>query len=321
MEPRPYQAEAFDAARKTNVVMVGATGVGKTLVSLMLIRDFYFEDARRREPETDTRRWCVFLCPTQELVFQQAKCAEKFTGVRCGSFVGKYLDDWGLTKWRHEMDTKEVLVMTPNAFLKLLHRGKEYLSLADVGVLVFDECHQARKKHPYARVMEFYKDLQENGGPLPKVFGMTASPTAECVEVLRCKAYVCEDNLIENYQANAEVELLRYPSFTPSPTVVEEIEAMMRMLFADPMCGSTDSKERFVVKVVEPVLLSYQHLSLWCAVRHAVIFCETFLRIQNAQGMRRTPRILRVEKVVNQLIQKLNESPLGLAVACGTEPP
>ena len=29
MEPRPYQAEAFDAARKTNVVMVGATGVGK----------------------------------------------------------------------------------------------------------------------------------------------------------------------------------------------------------------------------------------------------------------------------------------------------
>lgn len=29
MEPRPYQAEAFDAARKSNVVMVGATGVGK----------------------------------------------------------------------------------------------------------------------------------------------------------------------------------------------------------------------------------------------------------------------------------------------------
>ena len=45
----------------------------------------------------------------------------------------------------------------------------------------------------------------------PQVFGMTASPTAECVEVLRCKAYVCEDSLIENYQANAEVELLRYP--------------------------------------------------------------------------------------------------------------
>lgn len=54
----------------------------QTLVSLMLIRDFYFEDARRREKET--HMWCIFLCPTQELVYQQGKCAQMFTGVRCG---------------------------------------------------------------------------------------------------------------------------------------------------------------------------------------------------------------------------------------------
>ena len=39
---------------------------------------------------------------------------------------------------------------------------------------------------------------------------MTASPTVECVEVLQSKAYVCEDELIEEYQANAEWELLTY---------------------------------------------------------------------------------------------------------------
>eukprot|EP00904_Undaria_pinnatifida_P002230 jgi/Undpi1/12007/HiC_scaffold_4.g01706.m1 len=133
MEPRPYQAEAFDAARKDNVVMVGATGVGK------------------------------------ELVFQQAKSAQIFTGVRCGPYVGRDLDYWGLRKWREEMDGTEVLVMTPNALLNLLHRGKDYLALDDVGVLVFDECHKARKKHPYARVMGFYKELLKNGKPLPKV--------------------------------------------------------------------------------------------------------------------------------------------------------
>lgn len=38
MEPRPYQAEAFDAARKANVVMVGATGVGK--VRVYIIRSY-----------------------------------------------------------------------------------------------------------------------------------------------------------------------------------------------------------------------------------------------------------------------------------------
>lgn len=59
--------------------------------------------------------------------------------------------------------------MTPNALLNLLHRGTEYLTLQDVGVLVFDECHQARKKHPYARVMAFYLELERKGMALPKV--------------------------------------------------------------------------------------------------------------------------------------------------------
>lgn len=43
-----------------------------------------------------------------------------------------------------------------------------------------------------------------------QVFGMTASPTVECVEVLQSKAYVCEDDLIEEFEANAEWELLFY---------------------------------------------------------------------------------------------------------------
>ncbi|CAN0080749.1 unnamed protein product, partial [Ectocarpus sp. 12 AP-2014] len=67
--------------------------------------------------------------------------------------------------------------MTPNALLNLLHRGNEYLSLKDVGVLVFDECHKARKKHPYARVMAFYLELRKNRGPLPKVLHAAVPPS------------------------------------------------------------------------------------------------------------------------------------------------
>lgn len=44
-----------------------------------------------------------------------------------------------------------------------------------------------------------------------QVFGMTASPTVECVDVLQCRAYVCEDELIEEFQANAQWEILHYP--------------------------------------------------------------------------------------------------------------
>ncbi|CAM9952259.1 unnamed protein product [Scytosiphon promiscuus] len=320
MEPRPYQAEAFDAARKANVVMVGATGVGKTLVSLMLIRDYYFEDASRQDSET--HKWCIFLCPTQELVFQQARSAQIFTGVRCGPYVGKDLDYWGLDKWKEEMDNKDVLVMTPNALLNLLHRGTEYLSLRDVGVLVFDECHKARKKHPYARIMAFYLDLVKSGEPVPKVvFGMTASPTVECVQVLQSKAYVCEDDLIEEFQANAQWELLFYKPFAPSQTVVDELESLMRMLFSESMCGFGDSKEKFVDIVVAPVLFTYQHLGLWCAMRQIIMFCEGFLRSRVAQDLPDRSRVARTRKVVLQLIQQLLDSPLGLAVSGIERPP
>lgn len=44
-----------------------------------------------------------------------------------------------------------------------------------------------------------------------QIFGMTASPTIECVSVLQSRAYVCEDDLIEEYQANAPWEMLYYP--------------------------------------------------------------------------------------------------------------
>ncbi|CAM9476292.1 unnamed protein product [Discosporangium mesarthrocarpum] len=282
VDPRPYQAEAFDAARKDNIVMIGATGVGKTLVSLMLIRDYYFQDSRRKDPLQDDRvrsrrRWCVFLCPTQELVFQQTTSAQIYTGVRCGAYVGRDLDYWGIKKWRQEIALHEVLVMTPNALLNLLHRGREYLSLEDVGVLVFDECHKARKRHPYARVMAFYQELHKNGRHLPKVFGMTASPTVECVAVLHCKAYVCEDREIEMYQANADWEVLHYQAFHPSRTVWFEVELLLKTLFARNLIGFMENMSKFEDNLLGPVRHSYYHLGLWCAIRHVVAAGESEL--------------------------------------------
>lgn len=40
--------------------------------------------------------------------------------------------------------------------------------------MVFDECHHARKNHPYNSIMRVYASTKESNRP--KVFGMTASP-------------------------------------------------------------------------------------------------------------------------------------------------
>ena len=43
--------------------------------------------------------------------------------------------------------------MTPAAMLNLLHRGHDFLCMDKVGLLIMDECHCARKRHPYAQVI------------------------------------------------------------------------------------------------------------------------------------------------------------------------
>jgi hypothetical protein len=63
--------------------------------------------------------------------------------------------------------------MTAQILLDMLrHR---YIQLNHISLLVFDECHHTRKKHPYNLIMqEFY--FTETASKRPRIFGMTASP-------------------------------------------------------------------------------------------------------------------------------------------------
>ncbi|CAM9314976.1 unnamed protein product [Phaeothamnion confervicola] len=171
--------EAFLQARRGNTVMIGDTGVGKTLVSIMLLRDIH-----QRNP-----RAAVGTKDVEEKLWSRVRT---MTGLKTVSLVGRDLDLVGAAEMQRELLAHEILVMTPGAFLNLLHRGRDYITLDRVLALVFDECHQARKRHPYARIMGFYSRTAAMCGRAPLVFGMTASPMAETETVLKARAFICE---------------------------------------------------------------------------------------------------------------------------------
>ena len=53
------------------------------------------------------------------------------------------------------------------------------ISLHDITLLIFDECHNARKSNPYAVIMERYLKVKVGAtGKIPQVIGLTASPGA-----------------------------------------------------------------------------------------------------------------------------------------------
>ncbi|MBA0550596.1 hypothetical protein Golob_021531, partial [Gossypium lobatum] len=66
--------------------------------------------------------------------------------------------------------------MTPQILLNGLRHG--FFKINMIKVLIIDECHHARGKHPYASIMtEFYhRQLEAGVSDLPRIFGMTASP-------------------------------------------------------------------------------------------------------------------------------------------------
>ncbi|TPX46610.1 hypothetical protein SeMB42_g03629 [Synchytrium endobioticum] len=170
MQPRSYQVELFERAKSGNTIAVLETGTGKTLIACLLIKHVYDQDRN----SGISGRLCVFLAPTVILVDQQAKYIQEKTGLKVRQFVGSMdVDHWNEDKWAKELTTADVVAMTPQIFLNIL--STNYINLTQVGLLVFDECHHARKKSPYSLIMkDYYSKMNEAERPL--LLGMTASP-------------------------------------------------------------------------------------------------------------------------------------------------
>ncbi|KAJ2922465.1 hypothetical protein H1R20_g14630, partial [Candolleomyces eurysporus] len=164
---RKYQEEIFRQAQKGNVIAYLRTGSGKTLISVLLIRWMSTQEKARG-------KIIVFFVPKVSLVEQQARYIEKETGLRVdrlhGALALKFSDRQG---WKKKFENHDVVVITAQLFLELITHS--LWSIDKVSLMVYDECHHARKNHPYNGIMREYAQLQDKSRR-PKIFGMTASP-------------------------------------------------------------------------------------------------------------------------------------------------
>ncbi|RKP33184.1 P-loop containing nucleoside triphosphate hydrolase protein, partial [Dimargaris cristalligena] len=177
---REYQIALFKAALQCNTIVVLDTGAGKTFIATMLIQHFAATGAAVPMPPPTAglplpeRRLSVFLVNLVPLVVQQSRAIQTQSGLRVNAFCGDMgADNWNASHWDHYCQRSDVFVMTAQVFLDALRHA--FLRLDQFHLLVFDECHHARKAHPYNRIMvEFYK--REPPATRPRIFGLTASP-------------------------------------------------------------------------------------------------------------------------------------------------
>ena len=158
--PRAYQQAIFETAKERNSLVVLPTGMGKTLIALMLA-------TYRLEKFPESK--ILFLAPTRPLAEQHLEYFKKHLPELYADmtlFTGKVQAEKREKLWVES----SIIFSTPQC---IAHDIKaERFDLHDVSLLIEDECHRCLKNYDYTLVVKKYKEQAEH----PRILGLTASP-------------------------------------------------------------------------------------------------------------------------------------------------
>ncbi|MFO8017235.1 MAG: DEAD/DEAH box helicase [Promethearchaeia archaeon] len=173
---REYQENIFINCLNKNSLVVIPTGLGKTIIALMLA--VY----RLSDEEEST---VIFLAPTKPLVNQHFESFKNLTNIpeeELQSVTGDIPPEnreeiWGNTT---------VAFMTPQVLQNDIIAGQ--YSIEDVSLIIFDECHRAVGDYSYCFIAKKYIDIANT----PQILGLTASPgsSKEKIQEIKQNLYI-----------------------------------------------------------------------------------------------------------------------------------
>jgi len=217
--PRSYQEKIFESCKDNNCLVVLPTGLGKTLIALMLTIE-----RMKKFPEEKV----IFLAPTKPLAEQHIQYFKKhlpelFADLQL--FTGSVNSEKRKKIW----ETADIIFSTPQCIGNDLK--KRLYSLSRVCLLIEDEAHRCIKNYAYNFVAEKYKEQAEH----QRILGLTASPGSEkekiraicknlSIEIVEIKTRESED--VKEYLQELEVEK-HYVDF---PSEFEEIKQLLNKI-------------------------------------------------------------------------------------------
>ena len=218
--PREYQQKIFETCTKKNCLVVLPTGLGKTLVALMLTIN-----RMQKFPGEKV----VFLAPTKPLAEQHLEFFKKHLPELFGDlqlFTGAVKADKRKKIWQ----TADIIFSTPQCVANDL---KNYLyNLEEVCLLVEDEAHRCMKNYDYNYVAKKYKEQSKN----PRILGLTASPGSEHKKIKEiCKNLSIQEVELRTRDSEDVKEYLQELEFEKIminfPPELEEIRHVLKKLF------------------------------------------------------------------------------------------
>jgi len=206
IEQRDYQTNIAAAAMKESTLVVLPTGMGKTIVALLVIADTLLKKKGK----------VLFMAPTKPLVQQHA------------GFLKQHLLKFEPTMFTGENPPKQrkaiwtesrLVVSTPQVVENDLEEGR--IELNQVDLIVFDEAHRAAGDYAYVSIGKRFSGL---------ALGMTASPGSEVSKI----AEVCENLGITNVEIRSELDedVVKYTQDVRTDYVAVNVqEGMSRVVY------------------------------------------------------------------------------------------
>ncbi|KAK4494728.1 hypothetical protein PRZ48_014084 [Zasmidium cellare] len=262
--PREYQIELFERAKKENTIAVLDTGSGKTLIAVLLLRWIIDNELERRAAGHDPKI-SFFLVASVTLVYQQFSVLDcnldhKVTRL-CGA---DGVDRWNHAKWLEMFAENKVIVCTAEILFQCLSHS--YLSMKQINLLIFDEAHHTKKNHNYARIIkDFY--LHEPVADRPRVFGMTASPIDAKADVIQAASEL--ETLLDSKIATTQDMSLTDAIKRPEEFLIR-YDALPHAGFETPLLQTLKARYGHIPSFQDPFIRATEvarHLGRWCADR------------------------------------------------------
>lgn len=222
LSPRDYQKEIFQTALNSNTLVVLPTGLGKTLIALMLSIE-----RLKKYPMSKI----LFLAPTKPLVEQHYEYFKKLLPelfAELQLFTGEVPAASRKKFWQ----TSEIIFSTPQCIANDLE--KSLYNLNDLSLLIIDEAHRCLKNYDYTKVVSFYKRQAEKAKQ--RILGLTASPGSDPDKIKEICAHLAIEEIelrsrdspdVEKYLQNREFEKVE----VEFPKEFIEIRVLLKRLF------------------------------------------------------------------------------------------
>ena len=180
IKPREYQKKIFETCKEKNCLVVLPTGLGKTLIALLL--------AIERMTKFPTEK-IVFLAPTKPLAEQHLKSFTKYLPELWADiqlFTGLINAENRKKIWQ----TADIIFSTPQCIANDIK--KNLYTLENVSLLVEDEAHKCIKNYDYNFIAQKYKSQAKN----KRILGLTASPGNDTTKIKT----ICQNLSIEEVE-------------------------------------------------------------------------------------------------------------------------